>query len=182
MGNSCQLRPLSAAPTVNFCFPLPFFLMLQIFTWHAVCVCCACVRENFPRFLLDGVNQNGKVEGKRQGQGAGTACCICFEGKLSKAFQLCSGFCGPPLLFTHLPCSSFPPLLSFSSPSARATCHIPCYLRIWLRFITMSKLHFENLLKEREKSHSHTLSIASAPLFLSLSSPPLFPPPSVTHM
>lgn len=91
-GNGQQL---SAAPTVNFCFPPPF-LMLQIFTWHAVCVCCACVRENFPRFLLDGVNQKRVAEGERQGQGAGTACCICFEGKLSKAFQLCSGFCGTP--------------------------------------------------------------------------------------
>lgn len=144
----CQLCPLSTSVSLS-----PF-LMLQIFTCHAVCVCLLCVCAWKFSTLFAGRRKSkqaargGESGTGRKGQLAAFALKANCQRHLTKIFSYARAIAGPPSL--HRVALLQFSLLFFSFLSTRATCHIPCYLWIWLRFITKSKLHFENLLKERE--------------------------------
>lgn len=163
MGNSCQQATAAPRTACSHSTLSTHFIFFCYKYLHGMR--CACVRENFPRFLPDGVNQTRR--GARAGAELEAARCICFEGKTVKGiwqdFQLCSGYRGPSTL--HPPCSSF------HSPPCSTFCllHSTRYLQDLAAFYHKVKVTFWKSAQKGNHIHTHWAALTPHSLSLSVS-------------
>lgn len=132
--------------------------MHQIFTWHAVCVFCACVRKSKQ------ASRGGKTGTGCKGQLAAVVLKANCQRHLTKIFSYARAIVGPPFLLRLALLQFSPttfPLLPLPLATFHATFEFGCLL-------SQSQSYILKISLKREKSHSNTLSNA---LFPSLSLP-----------
>lgn len=150
---------------------------------RCVCVCCACVRENFPRFFAGRrkskqAGSGGEAGTGRKGQLGAFALKANCQRHLTKIFSYARAIVGP-FPFTELPCSSFLPTFPLIPLHS---CYLPHSVlpSNLAAFYHKVKVTFRKS-AQRERNHIHTHSASHCPpLFLSLSLSPLSRP-SLCH-
>lgn len=123
MGNSCQLRPLSAAPTVNFCFPPS--RSSNIYMACGVCLLCVCAWKFSTLFAGRRKSKEGG-RGGEVGTGRRDSLLHLLWRQTVKGISVMLGLLWAPLPFSAPTCPApvFPHYFP-SHPPQLSSCYLP---------------------------------------------------------